>query len=191
MKKISFIGLVFLMLASACTRNGLRVDSACHREIEDEVFIPNYDSFVCVEKQFSAMDTLYKFQAVIDEIGSQMKLRGYEDTKDKPSLIVFYALFPTEVNLSVLQRSFRGLGKESMSEELKKVHLRKGTLMLQFVENDSHRPIWMGYAAGLAQLPTNKIDEKILRVATRRIFDNYKIFAKNYLATPQNAKVNP
>ena len=119
---------------------------------------------------------------MIDEIGNQMKLRGYQDSKDRPNLIVFYALFPSDVNLSVLQRSFRGLGKESMNEELRRVKLRKGTLLLQFVENDTNRPIWMGYAAGIAAPETQKIDEKALRVATRQIFDNYKIFAKDYIA---------
>jgi hypothetical protein len=40
----------------------------------------------------------------------------------------------------------------------------------------------MGYAAGIAAPETHKIDEKALRVATRQIFDNYKIFAKDYIA---------
>jgi hypothetical protein len=182
MRKLYFYVFAALLLMSACTRNSFQVGSACHREIEDEVFKPNYESFTCIEKQFTVMDTTYKFEAVIDEIDTQMRLRGYLDTKERPNLIVFYALFPSDVNLSVLQRSFRGLGKENMNEELKRVKLRKGTLLLQFVENDTNRPIWMGYAAGIAQQPTNIIDEKALRTATRQIFDNYRIFAKNYLA---------
>jgi hypothetical protein len=40
----------------------------------------------------------------------------------------------------------------------------------------------MGYAAGIAAPQTNVIDERSLIVATRQIFDNYKIFAKDYLA---------
>jgi hypothetical protein len=181
MKKIYFF--VFITLAiSACNRNSFQIGSACHREIEDEVFKPNYQSFTTVEKQFTLVDTTYQFQAVIDEIGNQMKLRGYQNSKEQPNLIVFYALFPSDVNLSVLQRSFRGLGKENMNEELRRVKLRKGTLLLQFVENDSNRPIWMGYAAGIAAPETHIIDEKALRVATRQIFDNYRIFAKDYIA---------
>ncbi len=165
----------------ACSKNAFQIGSACHREIEDEVFKPNYESFTCIEKQYTAVDTTYKVEAVVDEIDTQMRLRGYADSKEKPNLIVFYALFPSDVSLSVLQRSFRGLGKENMSEELKRVRLKKGTLMLQFVENDTNRPIWMGYAAGIAKPPYNIIDEKTLRTATRQIFDNYRIFAKNYI----------
>ncbi len=182
MKKIYLFAVLAILALVSCNRNSFQIGSACHREIEDEVFKPNYQSFTTVEKQFTMIDTTYKFQAVIDEIGNQMKLRGYEDSKERPNLIVFYALFPTDVNLSVLQRSFRGLGKESMNEELRRVKLRKGTLLLQFVENDSNRPIWMGYAAGIAAPETHIIDEKALRVATRQIFDNYRIFAKDYIA---------
>ncbi|MCU0468726.1 MAG: DUF4136 domain-containing protein [Arcicella sp.] len=182
MKKVYFLYLIAFLALSSCNRNGFQIGTACHREIEDEVFKPNYQSFTTVEKQFSIVDTTYQFQAVIDEIGNQMKLRGYQDSKERPNLIVFYALFPNDVNLSVLQRSFRGLGKESMNEELRRIRLRKGTLLLQFVENDSNRPIWMGYAAGIAQPETKKIDERALRIATRQIFDNYKIFAKDYIA---------
>lgn len=182
MKKIYLLAVLALLALASCSRNSFQIGSACHREIEDEVFKPNYQSFTTVEKQFAMIDTTYKFQAVIDEIGNQMKLRGYEDSKERPNLIVFYALFPTDVNLSVLQRSFRGLGKENMNEELRRVKLRKGTLLLQFVENDSNRPIWMGYAAGIAAPETHNIDEKALRVATRQIFDNYRIFAKDYIA---------
>jgi hypothetical protein len=183
MKKIYLLFFVAIIaLITSCNRNGFQIGTACHREIEDEVFKPNYQSFTTVEKQFNVVDTTYQFQAVIDEIGNQMKLRGYQDSRERPNLIVFYALFPNDVNLSVLQRSFRGLGKENMNEELRRVRLRKGTLLLQFVENDSNRPIWMGYAAGIAQPETSKIDEKALRVATRQIFDNYKIFAKDYIA---------
>ncbi|MEA5427041.1 DUF4136 domain-containing protein [Arcicella lustrica] len=182
MKKIYLFAVVALLALASCNRNSFQIGSACHREIEDEVFKPNYQSFTTVEKQFTMIDTTYKFQAVIDEIGNQMKLRGYEDSKERPNLIVFYALFPTDVNLSVLQRSFRGLGKENMNEELRRVKLRKGTLLLQFVENDSNRPIWMGYAAGIAAPETHNIDEKALRIATRQIFDNYRIFAKDYIA---------
>jgi hypothetical protein len=181
MRKVYFIAITAMFILSACNRHDFQIGTACHREIEDEVFKPNYESFTCIEKQLTIVDTTYRFDAVIDEIDTQMRLRGYQDTKERPNLIVFYALFPTEVNLSVLQRSFRGLGKENMSEELKRIKLRKGTLLLQFVENDSNRPIWMGYAAGIAEEKTNDIDEKSLRSATRQIFDNYKIFAKNYL----------
>ena len=182
MKKVYLLFFIASIALTSCNRSGFQVGTACHREIEDEVFKPNYASFTTVEKQFSIVDTTYQFQAVIDEIGNQMKLRGYQDSKDRPNLIVFYALFPSDVNLSVLQRSFRGLGKESMNEELRRIKLRKGTLLLQFVENDTNRPIWMGYAAGIAAPETHKIDEKALRVATRQIFDNYKIFAKDYIA---------
>ena len=141
MNKIYLLFALSCVVFTSCNRNGFQIGTACHREIEDEVFKPNYQSFTTVEKQFNAVDTTYQFQAVIDEIGNQMKLRGYQDSKDRPNLIVFYALFPTDVNLSVLQRSFRGLGKESMNEELRRVKLRKGTLLLQFVENDSNRQI--------------------------------------------------
>jgi hypothetical protein len=182
MKKIYLFVVVALVALVSCNRNSFQIGSACHREIEDEVFKPNYESFTTIEKQFTVFDSTYRFQAVIDEIGNQMKLRGYQDSKEKPNLIVFYALFPNDVNLSILQRTFRGLGKENMNEELRRVKLRKGTLLLQFVENDSNRPIWMGYAAGIAAPQTNIIDERALRVATRQIFDNYKIFAKDYLA---------
>ncbi len=182
MKKIYLLFFIALVALTSCNRNGFQIGTACHREIEDEVFKPNYQSFTTIEKQFNVIDTTYQFQAVIDEIGNQMKLRGYQDLKERPNLIVFYALFPNDVNLSVLQRSFRGLGKENMNEELRRIRLRKGTLLIQFVENDSNRPIWMGYAAGIAQPETSKIDEKALRVATRQIFDNYKIFAKDYIA---------
>ncbi len=182
MKKNYLFVVVALVAFVSCNRNSFQIGSACHREIEDEVFKPNYQSFTTIEKQFTMVDSSYKFQAVIDEIGNQMKLRGYQDSKEKPNLIVFYALFPNDVSLSILQRTFRGLGKESMNEELRRVKLRKGTLLLQFVENDSNRPIWMGYAAGIAAPQTNVIDEHSLTVATRQIFDNYKIFAKDYLA---------
>lgn len=182
MKKNYLLVVVALVALVSCNRNSFQIGSACHREIEDEVFKPNYQSFTTIEKQFTVVDSSYKFQAVIDEIGNQMKLRGYQDSKEKPNLIVFYALFPNDVSLSILQRTFRGLGKESMNEELRRVKLRKGTLLLQFVENDSNRPIWMGYAAGIAAPQTNVIDERSLIVATRQIFDNYKIFAKDYLA---------
>ena len=182
MKKNYLFVVVALVALVSCNRNSFQIGSACHREIEDEVFKPNYQSFTTIEKQFTVVDSSYKFQAVIDEIGNQMKLRGYQDSKEKPNLIVFYALFPNDVSLSILQRTFRGLGKESMNEELRRIKLRKGTLLLQFVENDSNRPIWMGYAAGIAAPQTNVIDERALIVATRQIFDNYKIFAKDYLA---------
>ncbi|MEA5140757.1 DUF4136 domain-containing protein [Arcicella rigui] len=182
MKKIYLFVVVALVALVSCNRNSFQIGSACHREIEDEVFKPNYQSFTTIEKQFTVVDSSYKFQAVIDEIDNQMKLRGYQDSKERPNLIVFYALFPNDVSLSILQRTFRGLGKESMNEELRRIKLRKGTLLLQFVENDSNRPIWMGYAAGLATPQTNVIDERALRIATRQIFDNYKIFAKDYLA---------
>jgi hypothetical protein len=182
MKKNYLIAFMSIWLFSACTRNSLDIGSACHREIEDEVFVPNYQSFVTADKSLNPSSDETAFQGVItDEISRQMKVRGYKNSEENPNLIVFYALFPSEINLSVLQRTFRGLGKQNMSEELKRLKLRKGTLVLQVIENATNRPIWMGYAAGLSDPQTLNIDENSVRVATRQIFDQYKIFAKGYI----------
>ena len=72
MKKVYLLFFIASVILTSCNRNGFQVGTACHREIEDEVFKPNYASFTTVEKQFSIVDTTYQFQAVIDEIGNQM-----------------------------------------------------------------------------------------------------------------------
>ncbi|MFC0185187.1 protein of unknown function [Pseudarcicella hirudinis] len=164
----------------SCSRQNYLVGSAYHKaNDEDEV---KYDSFTCIES-----DSILSYEPVISEISSQMKLRGYANLADKPQIIVFYALFPNEVNLSVLRRTFRGFGKEEFNEELDRIRLKRGTLLIQFIENETNRPIWMGYASGLAN--KHAIDEKTLHQATRTILDNYRVFAVGYINKVKRRKL--
>jgi hypothetical protein len=169
---------LFLVLCVSCNRAQYFVGVGYPRE----PYEINYKSFNCIDVQNAFPDSMsLKNETVITEINSQMTLRGYQNAPEKPELIIFYVLFPDNVNLTVMRRSLRDFRGTDFNEELNKIRLKKGTLLVQLIDNYTNKPVWMGYAAGLAT-PTGRIDEEGVRVATRRIFDYFRYTAIGYVA---------
>lgn len=128
-----------------------------------------------------------------DEIERRMKSQGYVFSDKKPSILIAYKIFGQDFKLQgydqvELENWENNYGQYELSDddiasiEIAKyhesdVHLKKGTLLIDFIDTQTHSVIWQGYASGLFDDAT--LFSKDAKYAVRTILNQYKLLAYN------------
>jgi len=188
MKKISVIAL--LIVLSSC--------------IAERDFIVDYDySYRGKFKRYNTFDFLnlgdtvnyngLSDQMIKREIERRLISQGYKKS-NKPSLYVAYKVFGGDMTFKGYEQldleSWDNLYAESAENEDNLEHIRqatydnrayelkKGTLLIDFIDRKSHGVIWQGYASGLFDNQT--FFSKDVRYSVRSILNQYRLLASSY-----------
>ncbi|MFT6866875.1 MAG: hypothetical protein ACJA08_001713 [Cyclobacteriaceae bacterium] len=130
-----------------------------------------------------------------EEIQRRMKSQGYAYNEKKPSILIAYKIFGEDFKLQGYEQldlvnwetnyGQYDLSDEDISEiQIAKyndthIDLRKGTLLIDFIDTQTHSVIWQGYASGLFDDAT--LFSKDAKYAVRTILNQYKLLAYNYI----------
>jgi hypothetical protein len=126
-----------------------------------------------------------------EEIMKRLSSQGYEFDEQKPSILVAYKIFDADFELQgyeqlTLETWDSHFGqfepndqdlasiKEAQYNE-RQVALRKGTLLIDFIDRKTHSVIWQGYASGLFDDAT--MFSKDAKYAVRTILNQYRLLA--------------
>lgn len=131
-----------------------------------------------------------------DEIVRRMKSQGYVLKEKRPSILVAYKIFGQDFKLQGyeqldLENWDSKYGKYELTDNQlaeidaaqyneRQVELRKGTLLIDFIDTKSHSVIWQGYASGLFDDAT--LFSKDAKYAVRTILNQYKLIAYSNVA---------
>lgn len=134
-----------------------------------------------------------------NEISKRMSAQGYQLNENKPSLLVTYKIFGEDFNFYgyeqlTLESWDDSYGEYDLSDndlaeivEAKytgrNIEMRKGTLIIGFIDTKSKSVIWQGYASGL--FDDANLFSKDAKYAVRTILNQYRLLA--YDVDPKNA----
>jgi hypothetical protein len=127
------------------------------------------------------------------EIERRMISQGYKKS-DKPSIYIAYKVFSNDMSFKGYEQleleSWDALYAERAENESnleyireakytnKAYELKKGTLLIDFVDRKSNGVIWQGYASGLFDDRT--YFSKDVRYSVRSILNQYRLLAASY-----------
>jgi hypothetical protein len=174
--------VLLLLVLAGCTSSHHVVESDYSYRSD----FKHYKSFAVINRIQQGQDSSMASEVVSKEIEDRMRLQGYRlATSKKPNLLVFHKIYYDDLTFHGFnQPSMEAWVKEQVDQEddakydPTRYNLRKGTLLIQMVDGRSHNVVWQGYASGLFSLNE---DQRYLRRAVRRIFDQYRAFAEGYL----------
>lgn len=172
MKKLLSV-LVVGWLGVACTTSRTVVDSNSDHLLSDSF---NQTYAILESADFTALSQDQQ-QTIRGEIDRQMQARGYQRTDRQPDLYIAFSLYRPDFKL----KDWRKVGENDHGNvfSLRRTDLKEGTLLMQMVDGNLNRSVWMGYASGLLARSA-EVDHTKLRVATRQIFDGYPLLAYGY-----------
>lgn len=153
-----------------------------------------YDSFGFLSSGDTVNFNGLSDHAIRREIERRMQSQGYRFKQKNPSLYVAYKVFSSDMKFrgyeqldleswdnlySERAENERNLEyiKEAKYEE-KKIDLKEGTLLIDFIDRKSHGVIWQGYASGLFDDRT--YFSKDIKYAVRSILNQYRLLAASY-----------
>ncbi|MFY0599404.1 MAG: DUF4136 domain-containing protein [Cyclobacteriaceae bacterium] len=126
-----------------------------------------------------------------DEIERRMKSQGYVLKEKRPSILIAYKIFGEDFKLQGyeqvdLENWEDNYGQYELSDDQiaeidiaryneRDIDLRKGTLLIDFIDTKSHSVIWQGYASGLFDDET--LFSKDAKYAVRTILNQYRMVA--------------
>lgn len=123
-------------------------------------------------------------------IQSRMELQGYQMTQKKPNLLVFYKIYYKDLRLQGYVQPAIETWIKQADDDAKydpvRYNLREGTLLIQLVDARRNHTIWQGYASGIFDNHSLN-DEKYLKRAVRLVFDQYRLFARGFIANQNGA----
>ncbi len=178
--RLLFLSAVLLTFASCSGTKDFLIESdySYHGKFK------KYKTYTFVDQAGSAEDSAIYNPIIEDAINYRMKLQGYEQTDDKPSLLVSYRMFFDDFEfLGYNQPQIDQWSKyEKEDEEYDPIEyeLREGTLLILFHDRKKRRVIWQGYASGVFG-NRNFNNDRYMKRAVRSIFDQYRFFAEGYL----------
>lgn len=116
-------------------------------------------------------------------IVSRMKFLGYRQTESRPHLIIGYKMYNDSLRFNGYNQPEIEEWVKSQNENLEydshKLHLRTGTLLIQFFDRRQNRSIWQGYATTLyGSIDFN--NDRHLRNAVISILDKYRFMAEGF-----------
>lgn len=128
-----------------------------------------------------------------NEITRRLEAQGYK-LSDKPSLYVAYKVFSDDMKFKGyeqpdLDRWEKYFAADAENErnleyirearyDTHKYELKKGTLLIDFIDRKSHGVIWQGYASGL--FDDQSFFHKDVKFAVRSILNQYRLLASSY-----------
>lgn len=128
-----------------------------------------------------------------NEIVRRLESQGYELDQNKPSILIAYKIFDADFELQGYEQldlqnwestfaaddseylNLSGIKEAKYNEQ--QIALRKGTLLIDFIDRKTHSVIWQGYASGLFDDAT--MFSKDAKYAVRTILNQYKLLAYN------------
>ena len=151
-------------------------------------------------------DTLFHREILEKTISSRMGAQGYFKEPKKPDLLVMYKIFYDDFSLrGYNQPNFEtwvnndqqveGVKKETKSKDddffeddevageeyrVSNYEMNDGTLLVVFFDRKKKQTVWQGYASGVFSRD-NKDSRKNIKVATSKIFNEFRLIADGYV----------
>ncbi|WP_159102710.1 DUF4136 domain-containing protein [Flectobacillus major] len=174
MKRI-FALLVIAYLAGACSRQKFAVQAN-----NDHVMSHNFNqTYQVIISQSESLLATQNQSAILEEIDNQMKARGFRKSEQSPDIIIVFSLYENKLKI----KDSRKLDEDLPEYSTRRVTLKGGTLMIQMIDENLNKSIWLGMASGFLK-PKTTLEERQIKALTRSILDEYKTVAYGYL--PRN-----
>ena len=150
-------------------------------------------------------DTLFHREILEKTIASRMGAQGYFRQPKKPDLLVMYKIFysdfslrgynqphfeswvyneapPEEVERKTPSKDDFFDDEEVIGEEYRvsNYDMNDGTLLVVFFDRKKKQTVWQGYASGVFSRK-NKDSRKNIKVATSKIFNEFRLIADGYV----------
>ncbi|WP_420580999.1 DUF4136 domain-containing protein [Reichenbachiella sp.] len=150
-------------------------------------------------------DTLFHREILEKTIASRMGAQGYFKQTKKPDLLVMYKIFYDDfslrgynqphfeswVNNDQALESERSDNKgsddffddeevEGEEYRVSNYEMNDGTLLVVFFDRKKKQTVWQGYASGVFSRE-NKDSRKNIKVATSKIFNEFRLIADGYV----------
>ncbi|MBC7892296.1 MAG: DUF4136 domain-containing protein [Sphingobacteriaceae bacterium] len=174
MKKL--LGLLMLVwLGAACVSQRARVDA-------NDDYLPgpslNQTYAILQSGDFRTLSAEQQ-QTVQQEIDRQMQARGYRKVNQNADIAIVFSLYGSACILREARLVTDSPGKATYVAGKK--NLKKGTLVIQMVDENLNRSVWLGYASGLLARGSTGLEDRELKAYTRQILDEYKLMAPGYV----------
>lgn len=124
------------------------------------------------------------------EVIGEMQALGYEYSEANPDIMINYRIFKDDFEFEGWVDNYaddKYWGQFSLSartreaDDKRTYNLKKGTLLIQFVDVDKSKLVWQGYASGVLDDAKILDDDKIrLDTAVEKIFEEYNFKATGY-----------
>ena len=151
--------------------------------------LDSYKTFTFAKHIDDAADNTFFWESELiktilrDEIIDEMQALGYEHVMKDADIMVNFRIFEEDVEFQGWEETYVNkyywgdldLTNVSVKPGEKKIlYLKKGTLLIQFVDMKESNVVWQGYASGVLNNARILDDEKIrLDTAVEKIFDEY------------------
>lgn len=109
----------------------------------------------------------------------ELSSKGYKHAQSNPDFIVSFIVLeqPTEiVTYDGYRLLYNGLDTVRTEENVNQTQLQPGTVMVSFVDRETGKMVWRGYASGILK-PDMINDESKVRNAIASIFNDYRFRA--------------
>lgn len=110
-----------------------------------------------------------------EAIKYELDAKGYKMVESNPDFVVMYMVLEQPAEL-VTYNGYRlidnGMDTVRTKENVDEVNVKPGTLLLNFLDFDTGKEVWRGYASGVLQ-PNMVNDQAKIRSAVRSIFSEY------------------
>lgn len=147
-------------------------------------------------------DTLFHREILEKTIASRMGAQGYFKDPKKPDLLVMYKIFYDDfslrgynqphfeswVNNKVVTDSdeeevddfFKDEEVDGEEYNVSNYEMNDGTLLVVFFDRKKKQTVWQGYASGVFS-KDNRDARKNIKVATSKIFNEFRLIADGYV----------
>lgn len=189
MKKLLAIGALILLIGCVAER-----DFVVEYDYSYRGKFKKYESFGFLNSGDTVNYNGLSDQLIRSEIERRMRSQGYRMKDKNPSLYVAYKVFGSNMKFRGYEQldleSWDNLYSERAENEEnleyireakyneKKIELKEGTLLIDFIDRKSHGVIWQGYASGLFDDKT--YFSKDIKYAVRSILNQYRLLAADY-----------
>ncbi|MFC0184548.1 DUF4136 domain-containing protein [Pseudarcicella hirudinis] len=177
MNRIYFALLAVAFGISSCASEKITVRS------NDDFLLKNTDNhtFALVKDINFPENSNFDENVILDEIGNQMSYRGFKQVSQNADIVISYSVFDRNCKMADIRKISVGSSSPQERSEMHRLALKNGTLVIQMIDRRTQKPFWMGYATELFG-KRHRLEDRVLRSATRSIFDNYKATANGYVA---------
>lgn len=174
MKNISIVLLIIAF--TSCTQREYMVSSDHAPDVEFD----QYDSYYFATQarsnntDFFLGDISLK-NGIKEEIRGEMKAKGYSFDPLDPDLLVNFRVFEEPVDMQGYQQQEFDYWAEDVidPDNQKTYNLDAGSLVVDFVDTETGRVVWTGYASGIIDGDSFDKSEKAIAAAVDELFDNY------------------
>ncbi len=166
-----WVGITVLM--AACSTSKLAVQA------NNDFFLgKNFNqTYQVIINQGESILSTQAQDAITEEIDRQMQARGFRKTTEMPDIVIIFSAYHNKVKL----KDSRKLDEAPNAEwTTRKMTLKGGTLMIQMIDENLNKPVWLGTASGFLSREV-ALEERMAKAITRSIFDEYRGVAYGYL----------